>query len=263
MLSLAALLRPGGGSAIVGAAGQRGDATLFPLLAMHPITVHERPNAMQVRPALVVCLAIATTFGASFASTAGGDEKPAKEPAWTSLFDGRALGQWKKTSFGGEGEVDVKDGRLVIAAGNPMSGVTWSGKYPKIDYEIALEAMRVDGSDFFCGLTFPVGDESCSFICGGWGGGVVGLSSLDGADASENETTSYKEFKNGRWYKLRVRVTKDKIEAWIDDERVANVDTKDKRISIRIEVEPSRPVGIATYNTTAAVREIKVREIAR
>ena len=180
------------------------------------------------------------------------DKKPAAKPVTVSLFDGRTLGAWKKTAFGGEGDVEVKDGRIMIGAGNPMSGITWSGKVPKMDYEISLEAMRVDGSDFFCGLTFPVGDSSCSFICGGWGGGVVGLSSLDGSDASENETTKYQEFESGRWYKIRVRVTKGKIEAWIDDKQMVDVDTKDKRISVRIEVDLSKPLGIATYNTSAA-----------
>lgn len=61
---------------------------------------------------------------------------------------------------------------------------------PVMNYELSLEAMRVDGSDFFCGLTFPVGSNFCSFIVGGWGGGVVGLSSLNSEDASQNETTN-------------------------------------------------------------------------
>jgi hypothetical protein len=130
-----------------------------------------------------------------------------------------------------------------------------------MNYELSLEAQRVSGSDFFCGLTFPVGDAPCSFICGGWGGGVVGLSSLDGNDASENETTKYQEFESKRWYKIRVRVTQGKIQAWIDDKQMVDVDTADKKISIRLEVEPSRPLGIATYNTAAALRDIKVREV--
>ena len=128
----------------------------------------------------------------------------AAEPAWKSLFDGRTLKGWKATKFGGEGEVDVKDGQIVMHAGSPMTGITWVEDVPKIDYEITLEAMRVNGSDFFCGLTFPVGESPCSFIVGGWGGGVVGLSSIDGSDASENETTKYQEFTSGRWYPVRL-----------------------------------------------------------
>jgi 3-keto-disaccharide hydrolase len=188
-------------------------------------------------------------------------EGPAKEPAWKSLFDGKSLRGWKKTAFGGEGQPEVKDGRIEIPAGAPMSGITWTEDFPKIDYEISLDAMRVGGSDFFCGLTFPVADSPCSFIVGGWGGGVVGLSSIDGSDASENETTKYQEFESNRWYAVRVRVSKEKIEAWIDKKQMVDLETKDRRISIRPEVELSRPLGISCYATTAALRDIKVRRL--
>ena len=188
-------------------------------------------------------------------------ESPANDPAEKSLFDGQTLKGWKKTQFGGEAEIEVKEGRIVMRAGSPITGITWTEAFPKIDYEISLEAMRVDGSDFFCGLTFPVGESPCSFIVGGWGGGVVGLSSIDGSDASENETTKYMEFKSGRWYLVQVRVSKDKIEAWIDKLQMVNLATKDRRISIRSEVELSRPLGISCFATTAALREIKVRSL--
>ena len=61
--------------------------------------------------------------------------------------------------------------------------------FPKVDYEVNLDAKRVAGNDFFCGITFPVGKRFCSLIVGGWGGATVGLSSIDGKDAAENETT--------------------------------------------------------------------------
>jgi hypothetical protein len=203
---------------------------------------------------------IALTSGLVFAALLGiaGQVGAADKPATQSLFDGKSLAGWKETAFGGEGEVEVSEGRIVMQAGNPMTGITWTGAYQKMDYEISLEAMRVNGSDFFCGLTFPVGESPCSFIVGGWGGGVVGLSSLNGSDASENETTKYQEFESNRWYAIRVRVTKDKIEAWIDQKRMVDVDTDGMRISIRPEVELSRPLGIACYATTAALRDIKI-----
>jgi hypothetical protein len=220
-----------------------------------------RPPALLCRLGLI--LGAAGLAAATFAEA--GAEEPAKAPpakaTGENLFDGRSLGQWKPTAFGGEGEVEVADGRIVMRMGSPMTGITWSGKVPKSNYEISLEAMRIDGSDFFCGLTFPVGDAPCSFICGGWGGGVVGLSSLDGLDASENETTKYREFESGRWYKIRLRVTPEKIAAWIDEKQMVDVETKDHKISIRIEVELSRPLGISCYQTTAALRNIKLSSL--
>ena len=59
-----------------------------------------------------------------------------------------------------------------------------------------------------------------------------------------------------------MRVTQDKIKAWLDKEQMVDLPTKDRRISIRLEVELSRPLGISCYATTAALRDIKVRPVA-
>lgn len=200
------------------------------------------------------------------------ESKPAeKKPAaakrkwkvgkWESLFDGKTLTGWEETDFGGQGEIEVKDGRLLLNWGNNLTGIHTKQKTPKNNYEIELECMRVDGSDFFCGLTFPIDDSSVSLIVGGWGGGVCGISSIDRMDASENETTSYQSFKNNQWYRIRVRVANDKIEAWIDDEQIVDVETKDKRLEVRSEVELSMPLGIATWQTSAAIRKFRMRKI--
>ncbi|NOX55178.1 MAG: DUF1080 domain-containing protein [Planctomycetes bacterium] len=182
---------------------------------------------------------------------------------WISLFDGKTLKGWKITDFGGQGEVTVKDGQLILGMGADLTGITWTHpeKLPKIDYEVSLDAMRVDGTDFFCGLTFPVKDSPCTLIVGGWGGGLCGLSSLDGMDASENETSTFMDFKNGRWYHIRLRVTGKRIQAWIDDEKIVDVDITDRKLSVRIEVELSRPFGIATWQTTAALKNIRIRRL--
>ncbi|HXG47947.1 MAG TPA: family 16 glycoside hydrolase, partial [Methylomirabilota bacterium] len=131
---------------------------------------------------------------------------------WTSLFDGRTLRGWVVSDYAGTGLVKVEDGALVLEQG-VMTGVTWTNELPRMNYEISLEAMRVQGSDFFCGLTFPVGEDPCSLIVGGWGGGVVGLSSLDGQDAANNDTTKYLSFETKRWYAIRVRVEPHRIQA--------------------------------------------------
>ena len=203
----------------------------------------------------------------SVAVRAGGDKKtPAQSKQDTAkgklLFDGKSLTGWKATNFGGEGDVSVKGGAVVLGPGSDMTGITYTGKdFPRMDYEVTLEGKRVAGNDFFCTLTFPVADSHCSFVVGGWGGTVVGLSTIDERDASQNETGNYKDFKRGQWYRVRVRVTKDRIQAWIDDERLVNLPTKGKKISIRPECELCRPFGIATWRTEGAVRNVRVRAL--
>ena len=187
---------------------------------------------------------------------------PVHWPEWRTLFDGNTLTGWKVTDFAGHGDVRVENGKLILAMGAALTGINWTNPLPRMDYEIALEAMKVDGSDFFCGLTFPVAETYCSFIVGGWGGGVVGISSIDSEDASMNETTKYMGFEKGRWYKIRVRVTRNKIEAWIDQEKMVDLDTTERKITMRYgEIELSKPLGIATWVTTATLRDIKMRSV--
>lgn len=187
---------------------------------------------------------------------------PAQPGEEVSLFDGKTLGQWKVTDFGGQGDVSVKDGAIYLATGSYMTGVTWTGPVLGMNYEITLEAMRFEGSDFFCGLTFPVGDRPCTLVLGGWGGSLCGLSSLDHMDASENSTTRFINFENGKWYRVRLRVIPDRIQAWLDDEDLVDVDVTGRSIDVRIEVEESKPLGIATWNTGGAVRNIKLKKLA-
>ena len=180
---------------------------------------------------------------------------------WRSLFDGKALGAWKQSGYGGAGDTEVADGVIRIPMGVDLSGITWTDEFPKEGYEVELEARRVEGNDFFCGLTFPVGEDPCSFIVGGWGGGIVGLSSIDGADAANNETTLVRAFKTGRWYAVKVRVTKERIECFLDGVRVVDQPRAGHTISIRDSVEPSRPLGVATYATTAELRNLRWRPV--
>jgi hypothetical protein len=196
--------------------------------------------------------------------------KSAPRGEWLSLFDGRTLAGWAQSGFEGEGDVKVinpfRGGRsaIVIEKGTTLSGFTWTrgGDLPRSNYEISLEAMKLEGIDFFCGLTFPVGKSACTFVIGGWGGNVVGISSVDHSDASENDTTQDGEFVENRWYRIRVRVTDDKIEAWIDNNQVVDLETKGRVISLRPgDIQKSLPLGIASYMTRTAVRDIRLRRL--
>jgi hypothetical protein len=107
-----------------------------------------------------------------------------------------------------------------------------------------------------------VGDAHCTWVTGGWGGDIVGLSSIDGWDASDNDTRTYYNFDTGRWYRFRLLVTLDRITAWIDDQRVINADIRGRTISLRRgEMDLSTPLGFASYNTTGGLRNIEYRTV--
>jgi hypothetical protein len=184
------------------------------------------------------------------------------EAGWKDLFDGKSLAGWEAADYFGPGKVRARDGTIVLERGKIMTGVVYKrGDFPKMDYEVTLEGKKIAGDDFFCTTTFPVGDSYCSLVVGGWSGRVVGLSSIDGADASENETNKDMEFRKDRWYRVRIRVSRKRIEAWIDRDKVVDLDTDGRRISTRIECVACHPFGIATYQTTGAVRAIRVRPL--
>jgi hypothetical protein len=82
-------------------------------------------------------------------------------------------------------------------------------------------------------------------------------------DASENETTTLKKFEKDSWYRICMIVKADTIRALIDDVVVVDFAIGDKKLSIRPEVELSRPFGIASWNTTAAIRNIRVKRIGK
>ncbi|HJN18152.1 MAG TPA: DUF1080 domain-containing protein [Armatimonadota bacterium] len=183
------------------------------------------------------------------------------EHGWRYMFDRTSLDGWMASNFHGQREVKVEDQAVVLSMGEDMTGIHWPGEVPRLDYEVTFQARRVEGDDFFCGFTFPVADSHISLILGGWGGSTVGLSSLEDADASMNETSQWITFKEQRWYRVRVRVTPGNITVWLDEEEIIDLDTTDRRIDTRIEMNHSKPFGIATWRTTGAARDIRIRGV--
>lgn len=179
---------------------------------------------------------------------------------WKTLFDGKSLEGWKETQFARHGEVKLENGTMVLGLGQPLTGVNLTTPFPKTNYEIRFEAMRVQGGDFFASLTVPVGESFATFVTGGWGGDIVGLSSINGWDASDNETRSYFTFENGQWYTFRLQVTPERIVGMIDDQVVFNPGIAGRTISMRPgEIKLSTPFGFASYNTVGAVRKVEYR----
>ncbi len=200
----------------------------------------------------------------SFFGIASADEPTKPDPISTAVVkpEWRPLeGAWESIHIGGEGKIKISKEVISLAAGDPITAVRWTGDLPTDNYEVEFEGRRMKGFDFFCAMTFPIGKEHASLVLGGWGGGVVGLSSINGADASENETTQYKPFENETWYKIRVRVTPTKVECLVDGSSIVDVEREDRMFGTRFEMDSSKPLGIAAYQCDSEFRNLKLRKL--
>ena len=182
------------------------------------------------------------------------------------LFSGKSLDDWETVDIGGSGMVEMEGGLMIINQGDSLSGVVYkkAAALPLTNYEISLQAKRLQGVDFFCGLTFPVGDlKTCgTLICGGWGGSVTGISSIDGMDASSNATGTYQRYEDDKWYQIRLRVTPENLSVWVDDKQVVDQDIKGRKISLRPgPIESYAPLAISTFNTSAALKNIRLKAL--
>ena len=185
------------------------------------------------------------------------------------LFDGKKLAPWKVLeTFAGPGEVTVEKGSIVIGMGESLTGVVYSKTkpypHPLNNYEISVEARRTMGTDFFLGLTFPVRDlkTSATLILGGWGGGLVGISSLDGLDASENDTGNFMKFDDEKWYKIRLQVQEKRIVVYVDNNKIIDAVTVGRKIGMRFgDIEYTAPLGLCSYATKGEVKNLTIRNL--
>jgi len=169
-------------------------------------------------------------------------------------------GEWEGMSGG---EIDTGE-PLHLGWGETMTAVRWKGTPPTSPFELEMMAKRIDGTDFFCAVTFPArsAKECVTLIVGGWGGGTVGISSIDGKDASENETTTLGKFETGVWYSIRLVRRGERIEVWINGDKMIDTDTTGKELSLRHgSISDCAPFGLATWQTSALIRNVRWRPL--
>jgi hypothetical protein len=189
-------------------------------------------------------------------------------PSTWSMLDAPLSSHWKLTGNPDNGTFELSANELVLSQGKPMTCTrfdAWESMgLPTCDYAITFEAQRVEGHDFFAAITFPVRriDTCATLVVGGWGGGLVGISSIDGEDASVNATRSEQQFVNGQWYRFRLEIRSDELKAWMNDNPVINASIKARTISLRIgDIEGCAPFGVATYFTKGRVRNLVVSKL--
>ena len=190
---------------------------------------------------------------------------PAPRIEWKLLSDEFAPA-WKASGMPEEGKAWIQDGEISLQPGQPMTGVrfeAWkSAGLPLTRYAIEYEAMRVTGNDFFGTVTFPVNDSHVSLIVGGWGGTLVGISSIDDMDASENTTRGNAYFENNRWHKVRIEVRDDELKAWINGKLFVNTSTKGHNLGLRAgDIKNCAPFGFASYATQSRIRNVRIHRL--
>lgn len=182
-----------------------------------------------------------------------------------ALFNGKDLAGWKIAPFSDGGAVNVlSNGCVSCGIGDPLTGIAYTNTPPAMNYELSLEAMRAEGSDFFIALTLPVETNFCTVIIGGWGGCLCGVSSVDYTDASENQWGEALNLDNNRWYTLRVRVTPGVLQVFLNNDLyTARIEFMDsKRLSLRSgDIDKTKPLGLATYRTRALWRNFTLTPI--
>lgn len=226
------------------------------------------------RNILYCIIALLSMVSAECTNSSSGRQQqtlPDEEPEFSMLpgegkplFDDHSLKGWEIIRYGGEGEPFMKKGVLTLpmATAGMLTGVRYIGdSLPTYNYVITLEARRMEGNDFFVGLTFPYRDSFATLILGGWAGSACGLSSIDGRDASENETSRFIHFKDKQWYPVRLRVTADSIRAIVDTIRLVDIACAGKEIHLRSGTYGSTPLGLSTYVTTGEIRNMRLKRI--
>lgn len=194
-------------------------------------------------------------------------EKAAGPQSW-ALLEGDLAQAWRPAGIPEEGAVRLDAAELSVGIGLPMTGAKFTrwqeAGIPDTNFCIEYETMRVEGEDIFGMCTFPVGSHQAhaTFVIGGWGGTLTGVSSINFKDASENQTRGEQMFENQRWYRVRLEVTPDVIRAWVDDKPVVNASIKGRHVSLRPGfIDHCLPFGFATWNTLAKIRHVVIRRL--
>ncbi len=181
---------------------------------------------------------------------------------WMSMFDGRTLGGWRVVEggpFTRHGRVSVENKQITLERGDPQTGIAWSGDFPRVDYEVALDVMRLDGANDFATLVFPHLANSTRLLCT-WGPSTMAVE-VDGKAGEGNPTARTVAVKDSQWYRLRLRVTAPRLEVWLDDEKVVDLSTAGQSLTLHPDCLPLQPFGIYSWLTRSAVRNLRFRRV--
>ncbi len=182
---------------------------------------------------------------------------------WQDLFDGKTLDGWQ--AAGDEatrGEVRLESGQIILNPGSPKTTVAWTSEFPARDYEVEVEAMRVEGRDAFCTIGLPLGEEQAQ-VAVGWGpigrdSFMISVNAKDGSASADAVTEKRMQLKSGQWYRINVKVDDERVVVLVDGEPVLDVPRSDDTFPKR---QDGNRFNITSYDTKAAIRKVRLRSL--
>jgi serine/threonine protein kinase/formylglycine-generating enzyme required for sulfatase activity len=185
---------------------------------------------------------------------------------WQDLFDGTTLENWKvricgahkpAMQFKGQ-EPRTVDGGIAMGYPDKLAYLEWAGQFPSVDYEVAFEAKCVAGELGFACCTFPFRGSTGCFVCSL---SRVGLQRVDGEHIDNNPTAKQIDLRRGTWYRVWLRVTGARIEAWIDSTKVVDFRPSGRELSPIGQLASARGFGVYCWMTKASYRNIRLRRL--
>jgi len=178
----------------------------------------------------------------------------AASPEVTKLFDGKTLKGWTIDERG-RGRVAVKKGCIyMMMQKGKLSRIDWTEDFPRTNYELSLEVFWVKGSDDFCRVIFPVGEARSTY---GMRGANLGLHTGKGQNTYSNTTGRNVRLSQRKWYKVRIRVTDERVQVWLSGKSIIDVPREDYQFG----VDGYAPLALAAWETGAAYRSITLRRL--
>ena len=176
---------------------------------------------LRISLALSVLLALVTTSAA-----------PAEE--WTSLFDGKTLEGW--TQKNGTATYRVEEGAIVgkTSEGSPNSFLCSDKEYGDFELEVEVKGdnrlnsgvqirSQTKGGTNDGRVNGPQVEFEASGNNGAEAGYIYGEATGRGWLTPKDQLKPHKHFKDGEWNKYRVIAKGPKIQTWINDQPVADL----------------------------------------
>ena len=214
-----------------------------------------------------MCVLGLTASALAFAAGPAQDES---SEGWKPLFDGKTLEGWEQKN--GTATYEVKDGAVLgsTVQGSPNSFLCTKKDYGDFELEFEVKLLRDDLNSGVQIRSHSKPEYQDGRVHGpqveiesspGQAGYIYGEATTRKWISPEADTKPTEAFKNGEWNKYRVRATGDRIQTWINHEKITDVRSADTNPNdpgfIALQVHSYR----GEHPAQVMWRNIRIREL--